>query len=529
MYDYVIVGGGSAGCVLANRLSEDNTVKVLLLEAGGEDKDPYIHMPVGFAKMTTGPHIWGFDSTPQRHANDRVITLPQARVIGGGSSINAEVFTRGCPEDYDRWATEEGCAGWSFDEIKSYFLKSEDNDTLSGEHHGNGGPLGVSTLDAHPLTKRFVQACQQAGIPYTADFNGPDQSGSGVYQITTRHASRCSTATGYLRPVIGRPNLDVRTDCMTEKILIEGGRATGVTYFHHGVASEARASREVIVTAGAIGSPKLLMLSGIGPAGHLKDHGIDVILDLEGVGQNLQDHFDVDIVYELTGAHGFDKYNAWHWMLWAGLQYKLFKSGPVASNIVEGGAFWYADSKAKTPDTQFHFLPAAGVEAGVPPVPSGHGCTLNSYFVRPRSRGSVTLTSNEMHALPAVDPNYIADDYDLKMTVKGLKMMREIMGQPALAPFIKKEHYPGDGVTSEQDHIDYVRQHGRTSYHPVGTCKMGADDDRLAVLDPNLRVRGIDGLRVCDSSVMPSLVSSNTNAATIMIGEKAADIIKGNR
>ncbi|MEZ5931253.1 MAG: GMC family oxidoreductase N-terminal domain-containing protein [Alphaproteobacteria bacterium] len=529
MYDYVIVGGGSAGCVLAARLSEDPDVRVLLFEAGGEDKDPYIHMPVGFAKMTTGPHIWGFKTVPQRHANNREITLPQARVIGGGSSINAEVFTRGCPEDYDRWARDEGCTGWSFDEVKPYFIKSEGNDTLAGEHHGNEGPLGVSTLDAHPLTRRFVQACQQAGIPHTADFNGPDQAGAGVYQTTTRHAKRCSTATGYLRPAMGRQNLELRTDCLIERVLIEGGSATGVTYYHHGQAGEARASREVIVTAGAIGSPKLLMLSGIGPAEHLQTHGIDVVRDLPGVGKNLQDHFDVDIVYELTGAHGFDKYNAWHWMLWAGAQYKLFGKGPVASNIVEGGAFWYADSKAKTPDTQFHFLPAAGVEAGVPPVPSGHGCTLNSYFVRPRSRGSVTLTGGRLEDPPAIDPNYIADDYDLKMTVRGLKMMREIMGQPALAPFIRKEHYPGEGVTSEQDHIDYVRQHGRTSYHPVGTCKMGSASDGLAVVDPELRVRGIDRLRVCDSSVMPSLVSSNTNAPTIMIGEKAADIIRGNR
>ena len=335
MHDYVIVGGGSAGCVLAARLSEDPAVSVLLLEAGAEDKDPYIHMPVGFAKMTDGPHIWGFRSTPQRHANDRVITLPQARVIGGGSSINAEVFTRGCPEDYDRWATEEGCPGWSFDEIKPYFIKSEDNDTLAGEHHGHGGPLGVSTPNAHPLTRRFVQACQQAGIPYTADFNGPHQAGAGIYQTTTRHARRCSTATGYLRPAMGRKNLTVLTDCMAEKILIENGRAVGVTYYHHGTAGEVRAEREVIVTSGAVGSPKLLMLSGIGPAEHLRSHGIDVVRDLGGVGRNLVDHYDLDVIYELNGPHGFDKYNQWRWMLWAGLQYKLFKSGPVASNIVE--------------------------------------------------------------------------------------------------------------------------------------------------------------------------------------------------
>ncbi len=524
MYDYVVVGGGSAGCVIAARLSENPDAKVLLLESGPADTNPYIHMPVGFFKMTDGPLTWGYKTAPQKHANNREIPYAQARVIGGGGSINAEVFTRGCPQDYDRWAGQEGCKGWSFEEVRPYFLKSEDNDLLSDEYHGNGGPLGVSTLNPHLLTRVFVQACQQAGIPYTPDFNGAEQKGSGVYQTTIRDARRCSAAVGYLKPARSRPNLTVETDCHATRLLIENGRAVGVAYLRKGQPTEARAGQEVIVASGAIGSPKLLMLSGLGPADHLREHGVEVVQDLAGVGQNLQDHFDVDIVYELKGPYSFDKYAKLHWMLWAGLQYKLFKSGPVASNIVEGGAFWWADKNAETPDTQFHFLAGAGVEAGVPPPASGAGCTLNSYLVRPRSRGTVTLSNADPMAAPIIDPNYAADPYDLAITAEGVEMSRDIMGQPAFAKYVKKEHFPGDAVRTKAELEEYCRQYGRTAYHPVGTCKMGVDD--TSVVDPELRVNGIERLRVADSSIMPSLVSSNTNAASIMIGEKAADLIK---
>ncbi len=524
VYDFVIAGGGAAGCVIAARLSDLDSAKVLLLEAGPTDSNPYIHMPVGFVKMTDGPLTWGYSTVPQKNCYDREIPFAQGRVLGGGSSINAEVFTRGCPEDYDRWANDEGCAGWSFTDVQPYFIKSEDNDILANAFHGNNGPLGVSTLTPHPLTRVFVQACQQAGIPYTADFNGARQDGCGVYQTTTRDAKRCSAAVGYLTPAMTRSNLTVHTDCLVTRVVIENGRAVGVEYTRNGQFERASASQDVIVAAGAIGSPKLLMLSGVGRADHLRNHGIDVILDSPGVGENLQDHLDVDIVYELNGPHSFDKYAKWHWMVWAGLQYKLFKSGPVASNIVEGGAFWYGDTSSPTPDTQFHFLVGAGVEAGVPPVPTGAGCTLNSYFVRPQSRGSVRLRGGDPNLAPLVDPNYIDTDEDLRLSVEGLKMSRDIMTQPVFSKWIQKEHFPGSGVKTQTELEDYTRRHGRTSYHPVGTCKMGVDD--LAVVDPALRVHGIEKLRVCDSSVMPSLVSSNTNAASIMIGEKAADLIK---
>lgn len=527
MHDYVIIGGGSAGCTLAARLTELPDVKVLLLEAGPPDSNPYIHLPVGFYKMTGGPLTWGFKTAPQRHALDREIVYAQGRVLGGGSSINAEVFTRGCPEDYDAWADEYGCPGWSFREIQPYFLRSEDNDTHSGAWHGVGGPLGVSSHPPHRLTRAFVQACQEIGMPYNPDFNGPRQAGAGAYQTTTREARRCSAAVAYLRPALRRPNLTVRTGTQIVRINVERRRATGVTIIENGRPVTIRAEREVIVTAGAIGSPRLLLLSGIGPADELKALGIAPIHDLPGVGRNLHDHYGIDIVCELGGPYSLDKYNKWHWMAWAGLEYALFKKGPVASNIVEGGAFWFTDPNLALPDLQFHFLIGAGVEAGVPKVPSGSGVTLNSYTLRPKARGSVRLRSADPADLPIIDPNFLGHPDDLRISAEGVKISREIMRQPAFARYVKTEHFPGDRVRSQADFEDYARRYGRTSYHPVGTCRMGSDAE--AVVDPALRVIGLDGLRICDSSIMPRVVSSNTNAASIMIGEKASDLIRGNR
>ena len=529
-YDYVIVGGGSAGCVLANRLSEDRSARVLLLEAGGKDSHPLIHMPVGFAKMTTGPHTWGFATAPQKHANNREIPYAQARVIGGGSSINAEVFTRGHPSDYDRWAEEEGCTGWGFKDIQQYFLRSEGNTILSGDWHGTDGPLGVSNIpDPQPMTRAFVQSCQEAGIPFNPDFNGQQQAGCGIYQTTTKDYRRCSAAVGYLRPVQERSNLTVETGCLVKRILFSGNRATGVHYFNGTDQCRARAESEVIVTSGAIGTPKIMMLSGIGPAAHLRDHGIDVVQDLPGVGENLNDHFGIDIVAELTGHYSLDKYNKWYNAALAGLEYYAFKSGPVTSNVVEGGAFWHSGlARGDVPDLQFHFLAGAGAEAGVPSVPPGtSGITLNSYTVRPKSRGTVRLRSADPADLPVIDPNFLAEPDDLKTSVEGVKTSVEIFRQPSLQKYIRKIHFPSDEVTSQADFEAYARQYGRTSYHPTCTCKMGDDD--MSVVDPQCRVRGVDALRICDSSIMPSLVGSNTNAPTIMIAEKASDLIRGNR
>lgn len=529
-YDYVIVGGGSAGCVLANRLSADSSARVLLLEAGGKDNHPLIHMPVGFAKMTTGPHTWGFKTAPQKHANDREIPYAQARVIGGGSSINAEIFTRGHPSDYDRWAKDEGCDGWGFKDIQQYFLRSEGNSVLSGEWHGTDGPLAVSNIpDPQPMTRAFVQSCQEAGIPFNADFNGPLQAGSGFYQTTTKNYRRCSAAVGYLKPVMDRPNLTVETGCHVLKIEFAGNRASGVEYTRGNDPRRVRAESEVLVTSGAIGTPKIMMLSGVGPAAHLREHGIDVIADLPGVGSNLNDHFGIDIVAELTGHYSLDKYNKWYNAALAGLEYYAFKSGPVTSNVVEGGAFWHSGrGNGEVPDLQFHFLAGAGAEAGVPSVKKGaSGITLNSYNVRPKSRGTVRLRSARPEDLPVIDPNFLAEPDDLKCSVEGVKKSVEIFRQPSLQKYIKTIRFPDASVTSQDDFEAYARQNGRTSYHPIGTCKMGHDE--MSVVDTQCRVHGLDGLRICDSSIMPSLIGSNTNAPTIMIGEKASDLIRGNR
>jgi choline dehydrogenase-like flavoprotein len=527
-YNFVIIGGGSAGCVLAARLSENPEVSVLLLEAGGRDTHPYIHMPVGFSKMTSGPLTWGLKTAPQKHARDREIPYAQARVIGGGSSINAEIYTRGHPSDFDRWAKEEGAEGWSFAEVKPYFLRSEGNTILSGEWHGADGPLGVSNLpDPQPTSCAFVQACQEYGMPYNPDFNGKAQEGAGIYQTTIRNSRRCSTAVAYLRPARGRGNLAVETGCLVSRIMFEGNRAVGVAYTRGNEQRRARADGEILVAAGAIGSPKIMMLSGVGPAAHLRELGIDVVHDLPGMGENLTDHYGIDIVAELKGPTSLDKYNKFHWMFWAGLQYMLFKSGPVTSNVVEGGAFWYGDPSAPIPDLQFHFLAGAGAEAGVPTVPSGSGITLNSYTLRPKSRGTVRLRSKDVSQPPIVDPNFLAHPDDLHISAEGVRISREIFRQPSLQKYIQRMHLPGDDVTSAAEFQDYARRYGRTSYHPCSTCRMGSDD--MAVVDPKLRVRGLENIRICDSSIMPSLIGSNTNAATIMIGEKASDLIRGNK
>jgi choline dehydrogenase-like flavoprotein len=523
-FDYIIVGGGSAGCVLAARLSEDKDRKVLLIEAGGRDSHPYFHIPAGFAKMTKGIASWGWSTIPQRHLGNRVFWYTQAKVIGGGSSINAQIYTRGNALDYDGWA-QAGCIGWSYRDVLPYFRKAEDNDTFDDAFHGKGGPLGVSRPRAPlPISNAFFEAAGELGMPRNVDLASEDPTGVGFYQLTQKNGRRASAATGYLKPALSRQNLTIRLVNLVTRVIIEGGRAVGVEIVTGGKIEIERANAEVIVSCGAIGSPKLLLQSGIGPADHLRNTGIQVAHDLPGVGSNLQDHLDLCVICECTGDHTYDKYGRPHWAAIAGLRYLLFRDGPAASSLFETGGFWRIDKNAAAPDMQFHLGMGSGIEAGIAKL-KNPGVTLNTAFMRPRSRGTVRLASSNPQDAPLIDPNYWDDPYDRQISIEGLRLAREIMRQDALKPFVLAERVPGPDCRTDADFAAYANRSAKTDHHPAGTCAMG--HGKMAVVSPDLRLNGIEGLRVCDASVMPYLVSSNTNAATIMIAEKGADLMRG--
>ncbi|KQS69888.1 alanine-phosphoribitol ligase [Rhizobium sp. Leaf371] len=524
-FDYIITGAGPAGCVLANRLSEDPDVTVLLLEAGGGDWNPLFHMPAGFAKMTKGVASWGWETVPQKHMNGRVLRYTQAKVIGGGSSINAQLYTRGNAADYDLWASEDGCEGWDYRSVLPYFKRAEDNQRFADDYHAYGGPLGVSMpVSALPICDAYIRAGQELGIPYNPDFNGRQQAGVGFYQLTQRNRRRSSASLAYISPIKHRKNLTIRMGARVSRIVVEGKTAVGVEIATSRGSEIVRCEREVLVTSGAIGSPKLLLQSGIGPADHLTSVGVPVAHDLPGVGGNLQDHLDLFVIAECTGDHTYDGVAKLHRTLWAGLEYVLFRSGPVASSLFETGGFWYADPNARSPDIQFHLGLGSGIEAGVEKLKNA-GVTLNSAYLHPRSRGTVRLSASESAAAPLIDPNYWSDPHDRKMSLEGLRIAREIFEQAALKPYILAERLPGPKVHTEVELFDYGCANAKTDHHPVGTCRMGTGADAVVGLD--LRVRGLQGLRVCDSSVMPRVPSCNTNAPTIMVGEKGADIIRG--
>jgi choline dehydrogenase-like flavoprotein len=520
MHDYVIVGAGSAGCVLANRLSEDPAVRVLLIEAGRRDRHPNIKIPAAFAKQFQTKLDWDLATEPEPHCDDRSLYVPRGKGLGGSSSMNAMLYVRGNPLDYDGWAAA-GAEGWGWDEVRPYFLKAEDNQRGDSEHHATGGPLRVEDARSpRPLTGRFLAACEEAGVPRIDDYNGPEQDGASLVQVTQRGGRRWSAADAYLRPAQKRPNLEVVTGALVSGVEITNGTATGVRYSRRrGGERVARAEREVILAAGAIGSPQLLLLSGVGPAAQLQEAGVPVVQDLPAVGENLQDHPYVSCVWDVPGGGSLadaEKPKAL-------LEYLLRRSGPLSSSVAEAFAFVRSRPGLPAPDLQFHFAPAYFVDNGFEEY-DGHAITMGPVLVKPQARGWVRLRSADPAAKPRILTNSLADDEDLAALVAGVRLSREIAAAAPFAETLGRELFPGADADTDEAIAADVRRRADLLYHPVGTCRIGTDSD--AVVSPTLEVHGLECLRVVDASVMPLIPGGNTNAPTIMIAEKAADLIR---